>query len=398
MGLVQRAEHNHVWRNAVVIGIVSLVAIATFWLIRQRTTRSEPTFRYEISVVDRGPLRAKVTATGTVNPIKTVQVGAQVSGRIQSLGADFNTVVKPGQMIAQIDPRLFEAAVNEASANLTAARANTRKARAAAIDARRVARRNRELASQQLIAQQTADTAEANAQSAEAAVDAARAAEVQAKAALETAELNLSYTKIISPVHGVVISRNIDVGQTVASSFSAPTLFLIGEDLTKMQVDTNIAEADVGRLSPGMVATFTVDAYPARTFRGTIREVRNSPQSVQNVVTYNAVIDVANPDLLLKPGMTANVEVIYADRTNVVRVANAALRFHPPPELVGKPPTPPLGHKLVWRERDDRLLPIMFKPGVSDGAWTEVLEGPLAPGDRVVAEAIGKPRARGRPM
>ncbi|HEU4727918.1 MAG TPA: efflux RND transporter periplasmic adaptor subunit [Kofleriaceae bacterium] len=359
------------------------------WLVHARSTSQTSTVRYEISVVDRGPIRARVTATGTVNPIKTVQVGTQVSGTIQSLGADFNTVVSPGQVIAQIDPRLFQAQVNQARANLLVAQATTRKARSAAIDARRIARRNHELAGQALIAQQTADTSEANAQVAEAAVDAAQAAEVQARAALDSASLNLSFTRIVSPIHGTVITRNVDVGQTVAASFAAPTLFLIGEDLTKMQVDTNIAEADIGRLAPGMAASFTVDAYPAETFRGTIREVRSSPQIIQNVVTYDAVVDVANPAHKLKPGMTANLEVVYADRRDVLRVANAALRFHPPPELVGKPPPAPLGTRLVWAERGGALAPIVFTPGVSDGSWTEVIGGPLVAGDRVVTEAIG---------
>ena len=325
-----------------------------------------------------------------MNPIKTVQVGTQVSGTIQSLGADFNSAVASGQIVAQIDPRLFQAAVNQASANLLLAQANTRKARASAVDARAIANRNRALAAQQLIAQQTADTSEANALVAEAAVQAASASEAQAHAALDSATLNLSFTKIVSPIHGTVITRNVDVGQTVAASFAAPTLFLIGEDLTKMQVDTNIAEADVGRLAPGMRATFTVDAYPAEPFEGTIREVRNSPQIIQNVVTYDAVVDVANPAYKLKPGMTANLEVIYADRKDVVRIANAALRFHPRVEPGrAPPPAAPLGKKLVWIERDGKLEAAVFTPGVSDGTYTEVVDGALSIGDRAVTETLG---------
>ena len=245
---------------------IAAVAAGGLWL-RHRDASRQPAERYDATAIDRGPIRAKVTATGTVNPIKTVQVGTQVSGTIQSLGADFNTVVAAGQTVAQIDPRLFQAAVNQARANQLVAKANTRRARSAAADARRIADRNRELVAQQLIAQQTADTAEANAQVAEAAVDAAVAAEVQAQAALDSASLNLSFTRIASPIGGTVIARNVDVGQTVAASFAAPTLFLIGEDLTKMQVDTNIAEADVGRIAAGMSATFTVDAYPGEVFR-----------------------------------------------------------------------------------------------------------------------------------
>lgn len=390
---MQRAEHSHPWRNGIIIGAIIASIAAGFLWSRERAGQQAPAERYATIAVGRGPIRAKVTATGTVNPIKTVQVGTQVSGTIQSLGADYNSIVAAGQMVAQIDPRLFQAAVNQARANLLVAQANTRKARSAAIDARRIARRNQELAAQNLIARQTADTSDTNAEVAEASLDAAQAAEVQARAALDTATLNLSFTTIASPIRGTVITRNIDVGQTVAASFAAPTLFLIGEDLTKMQVDTNIAEADVGRLAPAMPATFTVDAYPGEVFRGELREIRSSPQVIQNVVTYDAVVDVDNTGLRLKPGMTANLEVVYADRADVLRVANAALRFHPVPEQAGGAvPAAPLGKRLIWRLRAGRLAPAVFTPGVTDGAWTEVVAGELAVGDRAVTEAIGKAR------
>ena len=379
---MHKAEH-HGWRNAGILAALLLAALGVYTWLHQRARRRQAPEPYEIVLVDRGAIRARITATGTVNPIKTVQVGTQVSGTIQSLGADFNSSVAPGQMVAQIDPRLFEAAVSQARANLALAQANTRKARAAAVDARAIANRNRELSAQNLIAKQSADTSEANARVAEAAVEAATASEQQARAALDGAAQNLSFTKIISPIRGTVITRNVDVGQTVAASFAAPTLFLIGEDLTKMQVDTNIAEADVGRLAPGMRATFTVDAYPAEPFTGTIREVRNAPQVIQNVVTYDAVVDVANPDYKLKPGMTANLEVVYADRPDVVRVANAALRFHP---RSSQPP--PLGKKAVWVDRSGQLVEVVFTPGVSDGTYTEVLDAALAPGDRAVTEML----------
>lgn len=393
---MERAEHHHPWRVSAIASAIVLVLAGAIWAVRTRSSGEQPAGRYEVSAVDRGPIRARVTATGTVNPIKTVQVGSQVSGRIEWLGADFNSVVEPGQVIARIDPRPFQAAVEQARANLLVARANTVKARASAIDARRIANRDRALAEQNLIAQQQVDTAEAAAQAAEAAVKASQSTEVQARAALDAAQLSLSYTSIVSPIHGTVIARNVDVGQTVAASFNAPTLFLIGEDLTKMQVDTNIAEADVGRLKPTMAATFTVDAYPDHVFRGVIREVRNSPQVVQNVVTYDAVVDVGNPELLLKPGMTANLEVIYADRKDVLRVANAALRFRAPPELARGVAMPPLGQRLVWQLRAGRPVPVVITIGVSDGTETEVLAGPLAPGDQLVTEALaprsGAPR------
>jgi len=390
---VQRAEH-HPWRIAIGVAIAAVLVIAGYAWLRGRGS-SKPAYRFELALVDHGALRAKVTATGTVNPIKQVQVGSQVSGTIQSLGADYNSVVTPGQLIAQIDPRPFQAAVNQAKANLLAARAKTRQARANAIDARRIANRNAGLARQNLIAQQTADTSEATARAAQAAVDAAAAAEVQAQAALESAQLQLSYTSIVSPIKGTVITRNVDVGQTVAASFQAPTLFLIGEDLTKMQVDTTVAEADVGRLARGMIATFTVDAYPSEEFQGRIREIRNSPQVTQNVVTYNAVVDVDNPDLKLKPGMTANLEVVYAERADAVRVPNAAIRFRPPPEVAKA--EVPHGKKLVWVQRAGMLAPIPITPGASDGTYTEVLDHSLVPGQTVVTEAIStRPQGQGR--
>jgi HlyD family secretion protein len=375
--------------TAVVLVALSIGA-AAIWQHEKATSKAVPAIRFDTAAVDRGPIRAKVTATGTMNPIVTVQVGAQVSGTIQALGADFNSVVKPGQMMAQIDPRLFKAAVLQGEANLRAARANVMQIRAQLANARKQASRNRSLLEQKFVAQQDVDATETAAEAYQAQLDAAEAAAAQAAAALTTAQANLAYTTIRSPVKGIVITRNIDVGQTVAATFAAPTLFVVGEDLTKMQVDTNIAEADVGRLAVGMAASFTVDAYPAQVFVGKIREVRNSPQVIQNVVTYDAVIDVDNPALKLKPGMTANVEIVYAERASVLRVANAGLRFRASPELAGKasPAATPLDRKLVWVLRDGVAKPILFKPGVSDGSVTEILDGDLRAGDHVITEAI----------
>jgi HlyD family secretion protein len=327
-----------------------------------------------------------------VNPTVQVQVGTQVSGTIQTLGAVFNSTVEPGQMIAQIDPRLFRAALEQVRANLLSARANTHKLTAQLVDAKRTAKRNQELFAQSLLARATVETSDTAAEVAAALVEQAIAAEAQAQAALDTARLNLTYATIRSPIHGTVITRNVDVGQTVAASFASPTLFLIGEDLTKMEVDTNIAEADVGCLESGLAATFSVDAYPARIFHGTIRQVRASPQVIQNVVTYNAVIDVANPRLELRPGMTANLEIVHAERADALRVPNAAVRFRPAAELAGpSPPAAPLGKKLVWVLRAGTPTPVVFEPGVRDGSYTEVVGG-LKVGDLVITEATGGPR------
>jgi HlyD family secretion protein len=335
-----------------------------------------------------------------------VQVGSQVSGRIQKLLVDFNSPVKKGQVIATIDRALFLAAVEQARANVAAATGNLVKARAQALDSRRQSERAQELAGRKLIAPADRDTAQANADAAAAAVAAAEGAVAQARAALHQAEINLAYTTIVSPTDGVVISRSVDVGQTVAASLQTPTLFVIAEDLRKMQVDTSVAEADVGRLRPGMPASFTVDAYPTERFKGTVRQIRNAPQTVQNVVTYDAVIDVDNPELKLKPGMTANATFVYADRVGVLRVPNAALRFRPSPALVLAAGGPRGGQttgaaeerpdaRVVWVLRDGRPTRVRLVVGMTDGSFTEVVAGDLAEGDALITDVLGTPEARG---
>jgi HlyD family secretion protein len=406
--------------------IISILVIAGLALgaWRYHAGDRKPPFRYETVKLEKGRIIAKVTATGTLSALVTVQVGSQVSGRIQQLFVDFNSPVKKGQLIAKIDPQLFEAAVEQSRANYVAAQGNLSKARAQALDAARQYQRARALAERQLIAQADVDTAQTNNDAAVAAVEAAKGSVEQAKASLHQAEINLAYTNIISPTNGVVISRSVDVGQTVAASLQAPILFLIAEDLSKMQVDTSVAEADVGKLRAGMAATFTVDAYPSEHFTGTIRQVRNAPQTVQNVVTYDAVIDVDNAELKLKPGMTANVTFIYAERDEVVRVPNSALRFRPPPQLLARAqqdhgahtgerrrreaalptdatvaplaetpqqPREPgsLDRRTVWVLRGDLPEMVPVRIGISDGTFTEVVDGNLQAGDRLVIDASG---------
>lgn len=408
------------------IWIISTVVIAglAFGIWHYRAGDGNPWFRYETVKVEKGRIAAKVTATGTLSALVTVQVGSQVSGRIQQLFVDFNSPVKKGQLIAKIDPQLFEAAVEQARANSVAAQGNLSKAQAQAIDAERQYRRARALGERQLIAQADVDTAQTNSDAAAAAVEAAKGSVAQAKANLHQTEINLAYTNIISPTNGVVISRNVDVGQTVAASLQAPILFMIAEDLAKMQVDTSVAEADVGKLKAQMAATFTVDAYPSERFTGTVRQIRNAPQTVQNVVTYDAVIDVDNAELKLKPGMTANVTFIYAERDGAVRIPNAALRFRPPPQLLARvqrdhgatvgerrrrgaalpanASAAPLAdtaqqsreqespdRRTVWVLRGELPEMIPVKIGISDGSVSEVVEGSLQAGDRVIIDASG---------
>ena len=313
--------------------------------------------RFRTVRVERGEISSIVTATGTINPVVTVLVGSQVSGTIKALYADFNSHVKEGEVIAQIDPAIFEAQVEQAKANVATAlanlsnaqanlksiQANLVKAEVAVSDTKKTLDRNLELMKMSAIAQSALDTTQANYDSAVAQREATKAqlevaksqiesakAQVEySKATLKLAETNLRYTTIRSPVNGIVISRNVDVGQTVAASLQAPTLFTIAKDLTQMQVDTNMSEADIGRVVIGQGATFTVDAYPEKTFRGRVSVIRNAPTTIQNVVTYDVVIEVDNKDLKLKPGMTANVSVMIAHKDGVLRIPNAVLRYRP---------------------------------------------------------------------
>jgi HlyD family secretion protein len=373
--------------------IAATCAAAAIVVVRLRARPPAQAMRFETAAVDRGAISARITATGSLSPVITVQVGSQVSGRIQRLEVDFNSEVHRGQLLALIDPALFIAAEAQARANLSAARANLVKARAQAQDASRQLQRQGELRRRNLVAQADLDTAQTNADAADATVVACRAAIGQAAAALQQASTNLAYTRIYSPIDGVVISRNVDVGQTVAASLQAPTLFLLAEDLKRMQVDTSVAEADVGRLREGMAATFTVDAYPSEVFRGAIRQIRNAPQTLQNVVTYDAVIDVVNDDLKLKPGMTANATVVHAERRDVLRVPNAALRFRPPPGFTGSEVRAPgaaqtRDQRVVFVLRGGRPVATPIRTGVSDGTVSELVEGDLRAGDLLVVEAV----------
>lgn len=382
------------------IAAVVFVALAVAGVIGFRGKGRSPEVKYSTAKVEQGAVTAKVTATGTLSALVTVQVGSQVSGRVKDLFVDFNSPVKKGQVIARIDPQLFEAAAEQARANYAVAQGNLVRAKVEAADAQRTAERTHALVGKNLISQQEDDQAKNRAEAAKAQVVAAEAQVQQARAAMHQAQINLGYTTIVSPIDGVVISRSVDVGQTVAASLQAPTLFTIAEDLKKMQVDTNVAEADVGKLRPGMAATFTVDAYPSERFSGTVRQIRNAPQTLQNVVTYDAVIDVDNPDLRLKPGMTATVTFVYAEKQDVVKIPNAALRFRPPPELAAlQPKGPPArgDQRLVWALKGPTPQPLSIKIGITDGTFTELVDGALAPGDALVTDAQTRGRAAGTP-
>jgi HlyD family secretion protein len=328
------------------IGLLIVLAIgagAGAYYIR----RNAPELSVNTSPITRGDIIDTVGASGTLQAVTTVQVGSQVSGNISFLGADFNSIVKKGQVIARLDPSLFDAQLQQARANLSQARANLTKSQSdlerskvMLTDAQQKYTRSKELAAKQLLPQSdldaakiAVDSADAQLASAQATVTQTQAAVSQSQATVNQNQVNLDHTTIEAPIDGIIIQRSVDVGQTVAASMQAPTLFIIAADLTKMQVNANIDEADVGRIRPGQHVTFKVDAYPTDTFEGTVSQIRLQPVVVQNVTTYGTVIDVPNAQLKLKPGMTANVKVEIAKKSDVLRVPNAALRFRPSPDV-----------------------------------------------------------------
>jgi len=354
---------------------------------------------YRTEQVSKGDIQQSVTATGTVNAVTTVLVGTQVSGTIKELFVDFNSRVKKGQIIAQIDPSTFESQVQQAKANLLAAQANLDKSNTTLVDAKRTFERNTELFAKNLIPRSDLDTSDTNYESAKAQVNSSKAAIEQSKASLDIARQNLAYTKITSPVDGIVISRNVDVGQTVAASFQTPTLFTIAQDLTKMQIDTNIAESDIGVVKKEQEVDFTVDAYPDITFKGKVWQKRQAPITVQNVVTYDVVIQVDNRDLKLMPGMTANVSVIIQTRREVLRITNAATRFRFTDRSAGAGAG--AGAKAgagssekkgpaVWILENGKPKRVAITPGISDGTYTEIVSGDLKEGQQVIVESLKK--------
>jgi HlyD family secretion protein len=308
------------------LGLIGLLVVAAVLLAFRRRNAAA---RYATAAVDRGHIEDVVGATGVLQAVTTVQVGSQVSGTIQTLHADFNSRVRSGQVIARLDPSLFEARVAQARANVASARAQVERARASIDDARQKYERARELAAQHLVPQADLESAQATYDGAVAQLKANEAAVSQAEAALNQAEVDLGHTVITAPIDGVVLARNVDVGQTVAASLQAPTLFVIANDLARMQVSASIDEADVGRVHAGQAVGFRVDAYPDDAFSGRVQQVRLQPVTSQNVVTYNTLIEVDNAGLKLMPGMTATVSVVVQERDDVLRLPAPALRFRP---------------------------------------------------------------------
>lgn len=428
-------------RPAIWIAVLAIIAIVAVQLWRHRSGGEKPTYRTE--AVDRGDITMTVTATGTLSAVTTVKVGSQVSGIISKLYVDFNSRVQKDQLLAELDPTPFEAQMAQRKADLAQAEANSRNTQVSF-------ERQKRLLAQELTAQSDYDSAKASYESATAQV-------AQAKAALEQAQTNLGYTKISSPVSGVVVDRQYDIGQTVAASFQAPTLFTIAQDLTRMQVQADVDQSDIGRVKVGQLARFTVDAFPDQEFTGKITQIRLNATATQNVITYPVIIEVANPGEKLRPQMTADVTIEVETVRDVLRVANAALRFKPPESALavraanggagearaatmaegrsgapraagagagaGRPAAgvnarngagrPGSGAHPGAKDTHDQtvyeiaaagqLAPVPIRTGITDGRFTEVTGGPLKPGDRVVtgaptakADQSGRPPGMGR--
>jgi len=363
-------------RAAAVAGACALVA-ALGWAVFGRDGRAAAP-AYVTEAADRGPITVTVTATGVVEPVRTVQVGTYVSGPILALYADFNSAVTKGQLVAKIDPATFAVKVRQAEANLRNARAKAEKARADLVLKKLSLERARELNSRDLLARDEFDTAESNEAQARAQVALEEAGIAQAEAALEEARIQLGYTDIRSPVDGTVISRTVDVGQTVAASFQTPTLFEIAEDLAKMRVRTSVSESDIGGLADGQPASFGVDAWPGRSFVGRVVQVRSAPVSIQNVVTYDVLVEVDNASHELKPGMTATVAITTAHRDDALRVPLRALRFRPEEAAGAADGEGPAAFAL---EAGGALRRVPLRIGIRDERYAEVLGGELAPGE-----------------
>jgi HlyD family secretion protein len=363
----------------------ALITIASTVMIRRHYSSTD-TRNWQVAKISRGSIVSVVTATGTVDPVITVQVGSYVSGPITAIYADYNSPVSAGQLIAKIDPRPFQVKVEEAKAALANATAQLHKDLADLKYKRIAYQRDADLLKKRAVSQDALDSAQSALEQAIAQVELDHATIQQQQASLSDAELNLKYTDIVSPVSGTVIAREVDVGQTVAASFQTPTLFLIAKDLTKMQVDSNVSEADIGEIRSGQKATFTVDAYE-NAFDGVVTQVRRNPTTVQNVVTYDVVVAAANPQLLLDPGMTANVKIVTQERRNVLRAPLQAVQF----DSVGASQSsdssaPNESRAVLWILDGKRRKRLPVVTGIRDTRYVEIISDRINSGAVVLVE------------
>jgi HlyD family secretion protein len=397
-------------KKYIIIAVVALIVIgAGFYFVKSR----KPEITYKTARLEKGTIVSTVSATGNLSAVTTIQVGTQVSGTIQKLYVDYNSRVKKGETIAEIDPSLFNASVEQSQGNFLVAEANLLKARVNLADAERTLQRNKKLLADGIISQGDFDISETAWQAAKASVKAAEGSVAQTRGALMQARTNLRYSIIRSPVDGIVISRAIDVGQTVAASFQTPTLFTIAQDLTKMQIEVSVDEADISRIKIEQPATFSVDAYPEQKFSGKVVQIRSAPIVTQNVVTYVVVVNVDNSEMKLKPGMTANVSIVVAKKDDIVKIPPAALRFKPKGgdekpasakgkqettvatmgkgdrEGGGKPGDKKDGGQIVYTLQEGKPVPVSIKTGIAGSGSVELLEGALKDGDEVIVEQTG---------
>lgn len=368
------------FKKLILLAIIAGIGYGTYYFF----FHEEPvTYGLTTSQITRGDIVSNVTATGELNAISVVEVGTQVSGIIQEIYVDFNSQVRAGQLIALIDPSVLQLTLRESEASLAVYQATVTSAQASLADAERKLARNRELFSRKLIARSEVDTSETDVAMKRASLQEARSRVVQGRAAVERARTNLNYTRITSPVNGVVIDRKVDAGQTVASGYQTPTLFKVAEDLTRMQIETKVDEADIGAVKEGQSVTFRVDAFPDEIFSGKVVQVRIAPSTTDNVVTYTVIIHVDNPDLKLKPGMTANVSIETARANNVLRIPVAALRFTPPEGLLDTisfdrsilTQKKTLNTGTLWPEREGIMMrPIQVETGITDNRYVELVK------------------------
>jgi HlyD family secretion protein len=370
--------------------LLTLILAATISLGAFYSNRGEAAPALTTAAAARGSIVSVVSATGTLQAVTTVQVGSQVSGSVEALYADFNSMVRKGQVLARLDQSTYATAVDQVQASLVSAEAEAERLRVSKWAADAALARARDLSAKQLLPSADLESAETAARSATSQVVGGDARVVQARSAVKTAQVNLAKTVIASPIDGVVIARNVDVGQTVAASLSAPTLFVIAADLSRMQLNASIDESDLGQIRQDQAVTFRVDAYPSDTFTGTVSQVRLNPTTVNNVVTYAAIIDAPNTALKLKPGMTANATIEVARRDDVLRVPSAALRFKPDAgvlERFAANTAPAPKGPVVWVSNGTTIAPVSVKPGASDGTFTEILGDALAEGALLVTRA-----------
>ena len=373
-------------KGLIILGIIFII-IAVSALINMNVNKEQ----YKTRALKKRTIVQSVFASGTVNPVITVSIGSQVSGTIKELYVYFNSEVKKGQLLAQIDPALFETRVNESRASLNNAQANYERVKSVMENDLKTYNRYKALYERKFVAKSELDLAESTYKADVASLNAAKAQIAQAKATLDNNLTNLRYTRIISPVDGIVVSRSVDVGQTVAASFQTPTLFSVAQDLTKMQIDTSVVEADIGRVKVGQDVEYTIDGYPDETFTGKVSQVRISPTTVQNVVTYNVVIIIDNKDLKLIPGMTANVSIITNKKENVLCADNRALKFSLQTTKDGaKKKYQEYG---VWILEKNKPKRVTVQIGASDENYTEITSDELKEGDRVIISSTSKEKA-----